>query len=172
MQDPIIAAAISAVIASILAVFLVKLMDRLRKMDAESQAKDILERAERDVANRRKEYELELKELALKQQAETEKELGKTRKELHERERHFPGTRLPMGWGATSDSIAARVADCTGAAELILLKSALPEADGTYASAAQDGYVDRFFPQAAAWAERVRCVNLRDAATTENWLKR
>ncbi len=88
-MEPIVAAAISAVIAAILSAFLIKLLDRLRKMDAESQAKDILERAERDVANRRKEYELELKEMALTQQAAAEKELGKTRKELHERERHL-----------------------------------------------------------------------------------
>jgi ribonuclease Y len=85
--EPIVAAAISAVIAAILAAFLVKLFDRLRKLDAESQAKEILDRAERDVANRRKEYELELKEMALKQQTAAEKELGKTRNELHERER-------------------------------------------------------------------------------------
>ncbi len=67
---------------------------------------------------------------------------------------------LPESWDATSDSIAARVADLSGAGELVLLKSAPPPAE-TLAELAAVGYVDRFFPQAARGAARVRFVNLR-----------
>jgi ribonuclease Y len=66
---------------------LVKLLDRLRRRDAESEAREIVEKAEEDVANRRREAELEIKELALRQQAESEQELRRLRGELHERER-------------------------------------------------------------------------------------
>src|ERR1700730_16540748 len=38
------------------------------------------------------------------------------------------GTPLPHSWGATSDSIAARIADLLGSEELVLLKSCLPVA--------------------------------------------
>ena len=78
---------ITAVIATISGAFVIKLFDRLRKKDAESEAKSILERAEQDAQNRRKEGELEIKEAALTQKAETEKELSKLRDELRERER-------------------------------------------------------------------------------------
>jgi len=62
-------------------------MDRLRRRDAESEAKQLIDKAKREVSNLRREAELETKELALKQQAENEKELRRLRGELHERER-------------------------------------------------------------------------------------
>ena len=83
----VIAVVVAAVIAAVLAVVLVKFLDRLRRKDAESEAKDILERAERDAGNRLRESELEIKEKALAQKAESERELGKLRDELRERER-------------------------------------------------------------------------------------
>ncbi len=64
-----------------------KLLDRLRRKDVESEAREILARAERESTNRRKEAELEIKEMAIQQKAEGEHELGKLRQELHERER-------------------------------------------------------------------------------------
>ncbi len=68
--------------------FVVKLvLDRLRRKDAESEAKEIIRQAQQDVENRRREAELEIKELALQQQTESEKELRRVRGELHERER-------------------------------------------------------------------------------------
>ncbi len=64
-----------------------KLLDRLRRKDVESEAREILARAERESSNRRKEAELEIKEIAIQQKAEGERELAKMRQDLHERER-------------------------------------------------------------------------------------
>jgi ribonuclease Y len=63
------------------------LLDRLRRRDAETEAKEIISRADRESVNRRKEAELEIKELAIQQKAEGERDLAKLRQELHERER-------------------------------------------------------------------------------------
>jgi ribonuclease Y len=78
---------ISSVISAVLTLVLVKFIDRLRRKDAESDAREIIARAERESANRRKEAELEIKERAIQQKAEGEKELAKARQEIHERER-------------------------------------------------------------------------------------
>jgi len=74
---------------------------------------------------------------------------------------------LPHTWDVTSDSIAARLAERLGAFELVLLKSQLPEAGWNFAQAAASGFVDRYFPRAAARLSRVRFVNLRDANYAE-----
>lgn len=68
---------------------------------------------------------------------------------------------LPHSWDVTSDSIAARLAVVLGASELVLLKSAAPERFQTLQQAADAGYVDRFFPHAAAGIPCVRAINLR-----------
>lgn len=65
----------------------VKFLDHLRRKDAESEAREIIRRAELEMENRRREVELELKELALQQKAESEHELRQLREELHERDR-------------------------------------------------------------------------------------
>ncbi len=65
----------------------VKFLDHLRRKDAESEAREIIRRAELEMENRRREVELELKELALQQKAESERELRQLREELHERDR-------------------------------------------------------------------------------------
>jgi len=75
-------------VVSVLLTFVAtKFIDRLRRKDAETEAREIVSRAERESANRRKEAELEIKELAIQQKAEGERELAKMRQELHERER-------------------------------------------------------------------------------------
>jgi ribonuclease Y len=73
--------------AVILTFTLMKLLDRLRRRDAESEARQIVRQAEHDIDNRRREAELEIKERAIQQKAEGERELRKLREELHDRER-------------------------------------------------------------------------------------
>jgi len=81
--------------------------------------------------------------------------------------------RLPPSWSVTSDSIAASVAWAVNAAELVLLKSCLPAAEGgtTRAQAATAGYVDPYFPRSARHVGRVRAVNLRDPQFPEMCLE-
>lgn len=73
--------------AAVMAALAVKFLDRLRKSDAEAQAREIVKRAERDAENRVKEAELEIKERDLAQRTETEAKLAVIRDELRERER-------------------------------------------------------------------------------------
>jgi aspartokinase-like uncharacterized kinase len=79
---------------------------------------------------------------------------------------------LPHSWDVTSDSIAARLAAFLRAGELVLLKSRLPDHADTLEHAADAGYVDRYFPTAAAGLPRVRCVNLRSGSFAETSLQR
>ncbi len=65
----------------------IKFLDYLHLIDANKKARETVEQAEREIDNRRREAELEIKELAIQQRAEGEKELGVVRQELHERER-------------------------------------------------------------------------------------
>ncbi len=73
---------------------------------------------------------------------------------------------LPCNWEVTSDSIAARVAVRLAAKELVLLKSTLPEDGSTRQQLALNGYLDRYFPLAAAGLT-ARVVNLRNAAYSQ-----
>ncbi len=70
------------------------------------------------------------------------------------------GNVLPHTWDVTTDSIAARVAQCLRADALVLLKSCDSPAE-TIAEASRASLVDRHFPQAASALPRVACVNLR-----------
>jgi ribonuclease Y len=87
VYDLTIATVLSAVLASVLTFLIYRVMDRLRRRDAETEAREIVRKAQVEVENRRREAELEIKETALQQQAESEKELRRLRGELHERER-------------------------------------------------------------------------------------
>ncbi len=78
---------ITALVAAVLGVVCVKLLDRLRRRDAESDARKIIETAQHEASTFRREAELELKEAALQQKAAGERELAQIRQELHERER-------------------------------------------------------------------------------------
>jgi len=80
---------------------------------------------------------------------------------LRQREPLLPGCRLPCDWSATSDAIAARVAEVLPAYELVLLKSVAYPAESTLQRAADQGLVDGHFPTAAAGLSRIRWVNLR-----------
>lgn len=86
---------------------------------------------------------------------------------LREEEPGLSGHMLPESWDVTSDSIAARFASAIGAAELVLLKSALPEPASTLSDASAAGYVDAFLPRLADCIPAVRCVNLRAAEFTQ-----
>ena len=80
---------------------------------------------------------------------------------LREVEPTLLGERLPENWDVTSDSIAARVAQCAGAEELVLLKSMLREGWANPQAWAKAGYVDRIFPRATRDLRQLRCVNLQ-----------
>lgn len=81
---------------------------------------------------------------------------------LREEEPALSPEPLPHTWDVTSDSIAARLARCLAADELVLLKSSLPGAVSGVADLVAAGYVDRYFSQAAAGLPAIRCVNLRN----------
>ena len=66
---------------------------------------------------------------------------------------------LPHVWTATSDSVAARVAE-VARAELVMLKSV--DVSGDWEQAAREGHVDPVFPGIVARSSlRARAVNLR-----------
>jgi 5-(aminomethyl)-3-furanmethanol phosphate kinase len=77
---------------------------------------------------------------------------------------------LPCDWSVTSDSIAARVAVTLAARELVLLKSTLPTAPLSREALARSGFVDAYFPRAAAGLA-VRCVDLRNSEYPERMLE-
>jgi ribonuclease Y len=76
-----------AVVAAISGFFVKAFLDRLRKVDVESDRKRIMERAEQEATTKLKEADLVIKERELAQKAEAEKELARTRDEIRERER-------------------------------------------------------------------------------------
>lgn len=65
----------------------IKMLERVRKQDFESKAREITERAERDAANKLREADIEIKERTLQQKASAEEEINKSRDELREKER-------------------------------------------------------------------------------------
>jgi len=67
----------------------VKLLDHLRRRDAEKEAARIIEHAEIEVATLRKEAAIEAKELGLQEKDRLERENNEIRQQLHERERHL-----------------------------------------------------------------------------------
>ena len=79
---------------------------------------------------------------------------------LRDEELRIGAKPLPHTWGVTSDSIAARLAVSLEAAELVLLKSRLPDG-AEIGEAARTGYVDAYFAREVRGVPAVRCVNLR-----------
>ena len=82
------------------------------------------------------------------------------RRFLYEQEPQFPGCVLPHTWSATTDSIAARIAETLAADELVLLKSADAPPHATLTDMAAAGYVDGHFPSAAAMLRKVQCLTM------------
>ncbi|MGI6414902.1 MAG: ribonuclease Y [Thermoguttaceae bacterium] len=83
----IILAVVLCLVASGMTLGLTKLLDHLRRRDAESEARRIIAQARQELENRRREFELELKEIEIQRKAEGERELARQREELHERQR-------------------------------------------------------------------------------------
>jgi aspartokinase-like uncharacterized kinase len=83
---------------------------------------------------------------------------------LRQREPVLPGCHLPCDWSATSDAIAARIAEVLQADEFVLLKSVDYPIGSSLQTAADLGLVDGHFPTAAAGLKRLRWVNLRAPA--------
>lgn len=71
-------------------------------------------------------------------------------------EPNAPGTKLPLGWEVTSDSIAARVTEVLDADELVLLKSVERAPIPNWQAAAKAGLVDPFFPVISSRLRAVR----------------
>ncbi|QDU87336.1 Ribonuclease Y [Pirellulimonas nuda] len=88
---------IIALLAAVLGMGLVKVFSYLRKRDAEKEAREILDRANIEAATRRKEAEVEAKEIALAEKAKGEEQLNVLRQKLHERERHLDKTEDALG---------------------------------------------------------------------------
>ncbi len=78
---------VAIIVTFVLAAVLLKLLDRLRKLDAESQARQIVSKADQEAATKTKEAELAIRERDLSQKAEAEKKFNVIREELRERER-------------------------------------------------------------------------------------
>jgi ribonuclease Y len=75
------------VIAAVAGMALVKLLDYLRKRDADKEAAQIIERAEIEAQTRRKEADVAAREMALKEKARLEADNEEVRRQLHDRER-------------------------------------------------------------------------------------
>lgn len=86
MSTPV-ASVIGAVLGAALAFMAVKLLDRLRRKDAETEARAIIERAKSESSTLIKETQLKIKEESILQKSEMERELNKLRDQLRERER-------------------------------------------------------------------------------------
>jgi aspartokinase-like uncharacterized kinase len=76
---------------------------------------------------------------------------------------------LPHTWAATSDSLAARVAEVTAARRLLLLKSVSMPGEIDWIEAARRGIVDEYFPTIAARLPNIsiRVVNFRSFRSKE-----
>ena len=74
-------------IAAISGAVAIKALDRIRRKEAESEARSILKQANLEIANRKKEAELEIKEAMIQQKSTLENDMAKIREELRERER-------------------------------------------------------------------------------------
>ena len=73
--------------ATILGALAVKFLDRLRGREADAEARQIIDQANQEVANRKKEAELEIKETMIREKGTLEAEINRLRDELRERER-------------------------------------------------------------------------------------
>jgi ribonuclease Y len=85
--NPGIVAVVSAAVSAGLVFLLLKLVDALRKKDARAEAQRIIAQGEQQAATKLKEADLEIKEKALRQKADSDREASRLREENRERER-------------------------------------------------------------------------------------
>ncbi|MCA9147982.1 MAG: ribonuclease Y [Planctomycetales bacterium] len=83
----VIFVAISTIAGAALSFVAVKMLDRLRRRDAETDARAIIERAQIDSATLVKEAQLKIKEEGIQQKADMDREMNKLRDQLRDRER-------------------------------------------------------------------------------------
>ncbi len=83
---------VAIAVAAIAGAGVVKLLDYLRRRDADKEAAQIIERAEQDAKTVRKEAAIEAKEMALQEKDRLERENTEIRNQLHERERQLDKT--------------------------------------------------------------------------------
>ena len=76
-------------VAAVAGAGVVKMLDYLRKRDADKEAAQIIERAEIEATSVKKEASIEAKEMALKEKDRLERENTDIRNQLHERERQL-----------------------------------------------------------------------------------
>ncbi len=86
-ENQILFMAILCVLVAGLTFAVIRLLDYLRRKDAESEARRIIEQAERDAEDLKRRVQLELREKDLQERATREREFQKIREELHQRER-------------------------------------------------------------------------------------
>ena len=80
---------ITLAVAALMGMGVIKLLDHLRKRDADKEAALIIGRAEQDAKTARKEAAIEAKEMALQEKDRLERENTDIRNKLHERERQL-----------------------------------------------------------------------------------
>ncbi len=80
---------IALAVAALLGMGVIKLLDYLRRRDADKEAAQIISRAEQDSNTLRKEAAIEAKEMALKEKDRLERENTEIRNKLHDRERQL-----------------------------------------------------------------------------------
>jgi ribonuclease Y len=85
----VLAVIVAALLACCMTFGVMKLLGHLRRRDAESDAREIIRRAEQEMENRRRVVELEIKERAIQQKAEGERDLRVLREEIHDRQRQL-----------------------------------------------------------------------------------
>ena len=91
-MDPIVQAIIlllTVVASSFLTFLLIRVINGARRKGAISEADEILRRAEADVESRKREVDLELKEMGIAQKAEGETEIRELRQSIHKRDRQL-----------------------------------------------------------------------------------
>ncbi len=88
-MDNVVIALVSGAVAAVGGALGIRWFDKHRGQDAETKAKELLARAEKEASTKVREAELEIKEVTLRHKTAAEQELSRSRDELRERERQL-----------------------------------------------------------------------------------